>query len=206
MLPTVRTLGAMFHASEPACRHALHVLADEGIVIVRTGKGSVVQTPNQPPSPLDSAPGLREFIVHELRQAIRDGSYPPGSAVPSAARLAIRYGVSEATARNAQRQLREEGLLEGGRGQRARVCSLQDAATAATDITWAPPEAQRLAAEVCQAIKDGTYRPGSLLPSQKRLARTYGASLHSARIAHRLLVQLGVTDPPTLNGARIRTP
>ncbi|MBV9603863.1 MAG: GntR family transcriptional regulator [Solirubrobacterales bacterium] len=56
-------------------------------------------------------------IAQELRDAIRSGEYPPGSPLPSEARLSERYKVSRGTVRHALSALRVEGLIGGGRGR-----------------------------------------------------------------------------------------
>ena len=64
-----------------------------------------------PPLPRHAA------IAQELRDAIRDGEYLPGSPLPSEARLSERFKVSRGTVRHALASLRAEGLIEGGRGR-----------------------------------------------------------------------------------------
>ncbi|WP_410595531.1 GntR family transcriptional regulator [Amycolatopsis sp. lyj-23] len=51
-------------------------------------------------------------IAQELRNGIVDGTYPPGSTLPTLAELTQRYGVSKQTVQNAIRVLAEEGLAE----------------------------------------------------------------------------------------------
>lgn len=55
-------------------------------------------------------PKVRE-IVTELRRAIEQGEYPPGSTIPREVDLADRFGVSRGTVRTATHQLRSEGLV-----------------------------------------------------------------------------------------------
>jgi GntR family transcriptional regulator len=64
-----------------------------------------------PPLPRHAA------IAQELREAIRSGEYPPGSPLPSEARLSERFKVSRGTVRHALATLRVEGLIVGGRGR-----------------------------------------------------------------------------------------
>ncbi|MGW5743705.1 GntR family transcriptional regulator [Amycolatopsis sp. NPDC003861] len=51
-------------------------------------------------------------IAQELRNGIVDGTYPPGSTLPTLTDLTQRYGVSKQTVQNAIRLLAEEGLVE----------------------------------------------------------------------------------------------
>jgi GntR family transcriptional regulator len=55
-------------------------------------------------------------IAGELRELIRDGTYPPGSRLPTIRRLCDLHGVSEIVIRNAFALLRSEGLIETRRG------------------------------------------------------------------------------------------
>jgi GntR family transcriptional regulator len=55
-------------------------------------------------------------IAGELRELIRDGTYPPGSRLPTISRLCDVHGVSEIVIRNAFALLRTEGLIETRRG------------------------------------------------------------------------------------------
>ncbi|SEF80067.1 transcriptional regulator, GntR family [Thermomonospora echinospora] len=55
-------------------------------------------------------------IAGELREQIRRGDYPPGSRLPTLARLCQTHGVSEIVVRQAVALLRGEGLVETRRG------------------------------------------------------------------------------------------
>jgi GntR family transcriptional regulator len=50
-------------------------------------------------------------VADELRAGIRDGTYPPGSQLPSLRSLAARHGLSEIVIRAAFAVLRNEGLV-----------------------------------------------------------------------------------------------
>lgn len=56
-----------------------------------------------------------------LREAIEQGEYPPGRAVPSEAALVQAYGIARETARKAHRVLQAEGLLQIVQGRGAYV-------------------------------------------------------------------------------------
>lgn len=56
-------------------------------------------------------------IADDLTERIRSGEYPPGSEVPSAARLADMYSVSKNTAQHALSLLRDRGLTVGVQGR-----------------------------------------------------------------------------------------
>jgi GntR family transcriptional regulator len=55
-------------------------------------------------------------IATELREQIRRGEYPPGSRLPTFAKLREAHGVSEIVVRHAIAMLRGEGLVETRRG------------------------------------------------------------------------------------------
>lgn len=53
-----------------------------------------------------------ERVVNDLRAKIEDGTYPPGSRLPSRAQLKRIYGVSQIVIDRAMWILRQEGLTE----------------------------------------------------------------------------------------------
>jgi integrase len=62
-----------------------------------------------------------EKLAATLRAAIKSGQYPPGSQLPKQTDLATEHAVSVGTVSRAINLLKEEGLLEVQRGQRATV-------------------------------------------------------------------------------------
>lgn len=64
---------------------------------------------------------LHEQVAVEIRRAIADGEARPGDRIPQAKDLAAVLGVNTNTVLRALRALREEGLLEVGRGRAIRV-------------------------------------------------------------------------------------
>ncbi|AFZ68677.1 FadR/GntR family transcriptional regulator [Deinococcus peraridilitoris] len=62
-----------------------------------------------------------------------------------------------------------------------------------------------ITAQLQRLIQDGTYPPGSTLPSQRELARRFGASVPSVREALSVLVASGVLDSRTGHGTTVRT-
>ncbi|MFU8870962.1 winged helix-turn-helix domain-containing protein [Micromonospora sp. SL4-19] len=57
-------------------------------------------------------------LLDDLQSKIKDGTYPPGSQLPSGRALADTYDVSQSTISRAVARLREQGVLVGrpGRG------------------------------------------------------------------------------------------
>lgn len=64
---------------------------------------------------------LHEQVAAAIRRAIADGEAGPGQRIPKAQDLAAVLGVNTNTVLRALRLLREEGLLELGRGRSIRV-------------------------------------------------------------------------------------
>ncbi|MDA8309744.1 MAG: GntR family transcriptional regulator [Actinomycetota bacterium] len=64
---------------------------------------------------------LHDQVAAEIRRAIADGEARPGERIPQAKDLAAVLGVNTNTVLRALRILRDEGLLEMGRGRAIRV-------------------------------------------------------------------------------------
>ena len=64
---------------------------------------------------------LHEQVALELRRAIAEGEVRPGESIPQAKDLAAVLGVNTNTVLRALRILRDQGLLEVGRGRAIRV-------------------------------------------------------------------------------------
>src|ERR1700677_2684130 len=74
----------------------------------------------------DPAAGLGRGIEHQLREAIRAGRLPQGTALPSSRSLASDLGVARGTVSAAYGQLAAEGYLAIRQG-------------AAATVAWTPP-------------------------------------------------------------------
>jgi len=66
-------------------------------------------------------PPLHARVAEEIRGRILHGELPPGSALPSEARLCAEFGASRGTIRAALAALRREGLIGGGQGRQPTV-------------------------------------------------------------------------------------
>jgi GntR family transcriptional regulator len=64
---------------------------------------------------------LHEQVAAAIRRAIAAGEAQPGDRIPQARDLAAVLGVNKNTVLRALRLLRDEGLLEMGRGRAIRV-------------------------------------------------------------------------------------
>ena len=69
---------------------------------------------------------LHEQVAAAIRRAISDGEAGPGDRIPQARDLAEVLGVNRNTVLRALRLLRDEGLLEMGRGRAIRVTGTPD--------------------------------------------------------------------------------
>jgi GntR family transcriptional regulator len=69
----------------------------------------------------DDPTALHEQVAAEIRRAITDGEAGPGDRIPQARDLATVLGVNRNTVLRALRLLRDEGLVEMGRGRGIRV-------------------------------------------------------------------------------------
>jgi GntR family transcriptional regulator len=70
---------------------------------------------------------LHEQVAAEIRRAIAEGEAGPGDRIPQARDLATVLGVNNNTVLRALRLLRDEGLLEMGRGRAIRVTGSPEA-------------------------------------------------------------------------------
>jgi GntR family transcriptional regulator len=69
---------------------------------------------------------LHEQVAAEIRRAIANGEAKPGERIPQAKDLAAVLGVNVNTVLRALRLLRDEGLIEVGRGRATRVAGSVD--------------------------------------------------------------------------------
>jgi GntR family transcriptional regulator len=66
------------------------------------------------------------------------------------------------------------------------------------------PVTHQITNDLRAKMKDGTYGPGALLPSEPELAQTYGVSRQTARSALRALEQEGLVDVHSTRGRTVR--
>ncbi|MGH3733149.1 MAG: GntR family transcriptional regulator [Acidimicrobiales bacterium] len=69
---------------------------------------------------------LHEQVAAEIRRAIAEGEASPGERIPQAKDLAAELGVNANTVLRALRVLRDEGVIEMGRGRSIRVTGRPD--------------------------------------------------------------------------------
>ncbi|HEY1761802.1 MAG TPA: GntR family transcriptional regulator [Acidimicrobiales bacterium] len=71
---------------------------------------------------------LHEQVAAAIRRAIAEGEAGPGERIPQAKDLAAELGVNTNTVLRALRVLRDEGVIEMGRGRSIRVTGKPDRA------------------------------------------------------------------------------
>lgn len=113
-LPSEAALRAEYPVARNTLRRALGQLAEEGLIVVRPGRGRVVRAPGGAAG--QTVPEYRRMAA-ELRAAIESGELRPGDALPSEAALVERYGVARGTARHALAELEGAGLVESVHGK-----------------------------------------------------------------------------------------
>lgn len=77
---------------------------------------------------------LHEQVAAEIRRAIHDGEASPGERIPQARDLATVLGVNTNTVLRALRVLRDEGLIEMGRGRAITVTGTPEQGAIQTKI------------------------------------------------------------------------
>lgn len=77
---------------------------------------------------------LHEQVAGAIRRAIADGEASPGERIPQAKDLAAELGVNTNTVLRALRVLRDEGVIEMGRGRSIRVTGRPDRGVVATKM------------------------------------------------------------------------
>ena len=78
---------------------------------------------------------LHEQVAVELRRAIAEGEARPGERMPQAKDLAAVLGVNTNTVLRALRILRDQGLLQVGRGRAIRVAGTPERAEVLAKMT-----------------------------------------------------------------------
>jgi GntR family transcriptional regulator len=103
---------------------------------------------------------LHDQVAATIRRAIADGEARPGDRIPQARDLATVLGVNKNTVLRALRLLREEGLLEMGRGRAIRVTGTPEHSALIAKTT-----------ELIQLARDHGYRRDDLIGLIYRLSR-----------------------------------
>jgi GntR family transcriptional regulator len=103
-------------------------------------------------------PDLHEQVAGEIRRAIADGEARPGERIPQAKDLAAVLGVHTNTVLRALRMLRDEGLLEVGRGRAITVAGTPERGAVVTKMR-----------ELIDLARANGYRRDELLSMMERM-------------------------------------
>jgi GntR family transcriptional regulator len=111
--------------------------------------------------PVDRSGGadLHEQVAAEIRRAIAGGEAKPGERIPQAKDLAAVLGVHTNTVLRALRMLRDEGLLDVGRGRAITVAGTPEHGVVVTKMT-----------ELIDLAHRNGYRRDELLAMMERMA------------------------------------
>jgi GntR family transcriptional regulator len=102
---------------------------------------------------------LHEQVAAEIRRAIADGEAKPGERIPQAKDLAAVLGVHTNTVLRALRMLRDEGLLDVGRGRAITVAGTPERGVVVTRMK-----------ELIDLARRNGYQRDELLSMMDRLA------------------------------------
>jgi DNA-binding GntR family transcriptional regulator len=123
-LPSLESVAAAFDVAVGTVRAALTDLEDKGLVAVQQGvRARVREVGVQRLS--------RQEVIDIFRERIASGGLRPGDLLPSRAEMNTEFGISESTAKQVVKALRDEGLVTmSPNGRERRVA--EPASTEAT--------------------------------------------------------------------------
>jgi len=123
-------------------------------------------------------------IAAQLRRDILDGSYPPGTLLPTEQQLCAIHQVSRQTIRTALQSLADEGLIQRRQGSGSRVLDLQHPAK----------QLQRTIAIITTNITDyifpGVLREAEAVLSANNCATLLYATSNQVSLERRILLDL----------------
>ncbi|WP_149824153.1 GntR family transcriptional regulator [Streptomyces tailanensis] len=172
-LPTLDTLADEFGVAVSTVSVATAWLQQDGLV----GSGRrrlYVIDPNKP----DISPRLPHTDIEEiLRKRLADGTYTPGSRLPSQAELAKEFGTHSNMVKEALRPIRSAGLVYYDQLR----CGTYVADPEGTQPV--PHGARPIEAAVRKRIRNGTYAPRTWLPSLRKLGDEFSVSTTTVSLA-----------------------
>lgn len=139
-------------------------------------------------------------IAASLRDRIENGTYPPGSRMPSESQLGKEFSVVRGTVRRALMTLQDEKLVQVARGIGWFVCRQTEESPSAPAVA----RYHRVVADLRSAIEGGELRPGDWLPGEKRLTKRYGVSRYTAQRALAELEGAGLVERVVGRGRRVK--
>jgi DNA-binding GntR family transcriptional regulator len=136
-------------------------------------------------------------IAEVLRTRIKTKVYPPGSRMPSEARLSAEFHVARTTLRRALAELQAEGLCKTITGL-GRFVVNEDRRRANR------PQYLRIAQDLRTQIERDDLQPGDRLPSDATLSACYGVSRSTVRQAIRELTTADLIESAQGKGRFVR--
>ncbi|WP_184971667.1 winged helix-turn-helix domain-containing protein [Nonomuraea endophytica] len=132
---------------------------------------------------MDAQPVGYASIANYLRTYINDGSYEPGSMLPSEWTLCRKFGVKRTAVRRAFIVLECEGLIitVPAKGRMVR-----------SDFSVTPLLYRRIARDLREKIRRGDFVPECPMPSEATLCRHYSVSRNTVRRAMSELEREGI--------------
>ncbi|WP_413115920.1 GntR family transcriptional regulator [Streptomyces sp. CY1] len=195
-LSRIDLLARRFQVSPPVVRTARKHLENQGLVARTSSSYSLSPAHDCPVA--NKTDRVEQFILTQ----INEGRYNPGDLVPTGAELARSLDVSLSTAGDALRRLKDHGVLHGGPGK---------AGTRVAGAGQKPPRttaerASQVATTIRHQIQDGTYPPGTLLPSNRKLAQEHQVPEHVIVHVIKTLAADGVVETLGSVGKLVRDP
>ncbi|MFD3314740.1 GntR family transcriptional regulator [Streptomyces sp. NPDC058656] len=181
VVPAARSLAVEFGVSVWTVRRALQPFTDSGALHPVIGRGTLVRDPTTSPV----ARGARE-VSQIVRERLQAGTYAVGTWLPPQTVLAVEFGVSASTVHVAMTSLKREKLVE----------TLTPLGTYVLDprkpCTAPPGTPSHVRQVIRERLRDGTYPPGSPLPTIPELAAGFNAGPNTVARALNLLRSEGL--------------
>ncbi|MGR6915363.1 GntR family transcriptional regulator [[Actinomadura] parvosata] len=144
---------------------------------------------------------LYRQLAAVLRKRIANGELPPGALMPSEAELMSEFGVARITARNAIRELREEGAIYTIRGEGSFVGPEEVPREVRSGWVF-----QTIAEDLAAKVEAGDFEQDVPLPSESQLAQQYDVAKGTVRRALALLRERGLVYTVAGRGTYPRPP
>lgn len=135
--------------------------------------------------------GIPRKIANAMRRELAEGKHPVGTVLPTQVEMAGAYGVHHLTMYRAMAILKDEGWIESKPGRQARVIALpplRDEPVEELPTTKHTTVRQY----VLDKIEDGTYAPGSPLPSVQMVANANHAGYQTVLYVYERLHNQGI--------------
>lgn len=183
LMPSEVALSAEHRVSRTTVRRALGVLEEQKLLTVVPGKGRMVRSSGE--SIARPGESRADFVARILREEYEKGRRADRE-VRTSAIVAERFGVSEATARQALKILVQEGLVS--------IVPSQGWSWRTDSSSKSMSKTDEVATKLRQKIASGEWQEGARLPGELTLTETYGVSRVTVRRAISQLVAEGLLE------------